>query len=239
MRSLRLLLPLASLMMLFMACQQIDISRSTKNFSTGHSHTKVIGSGTGISPDGVWPPQPANMTQTGVLVGNYKLQTANVRKASVREAIMSDSSLLSVLGDNYLLLDVNVSEEKDGTQIQEVILYSYSFNNTVRAWLMPNGSVEYDVKSASDYQFPESAEEIKKSIELARAALVAQGHSDAATLNAHSMLTYPDEESGEQFFDVRMLYVTIGQGNGAVPLYAAWVDLSNNVVSKSGPIGSY
>jgi len=239
MRFLRLLLPLVCLTMLFIACQQLDISTSSKNFSQSHSHTQVVGTGTGMNPDGVWPPQPANMTQVGILAGNYRLQSNNVRKAALKEAIMADSSLLSELGNDYLLLDVNISTEKDDTLIQEVILFSYSNNNTIRAWLTQDHAVEYSVMSASEYQFPETAEEIAKSIELAKSSLVSQGHSDAAQLNAHAMLTYPDEASGEQFYDVRMLYVTVGDGNGAVPVYAAWVDLTNNIVTKSGLIGSY
>ncbi len=244
MRFFRLWLPLGCLMLLFIACQQIDIS-TKKSTSNGHNHIQVIASGSGINPDGIWPPQPANMSRTGVLVGNYALQGLNVRKAAIQEAIMSDSDLLNALGENYLLLDVNVSEEKDGSPIQEIILFSYSQNSTVRAWLQAtsafnaSNSIEFEVIAASDYQFPESKEEIAKSISLARTALVNQGFADAQTLNAHSMLTYPDEASGEQFYDVRMLYVTLGQGNGAVPVYAAWVDLSNNIVTKSGLIGSY
>ena len=244
MRFFRLWLPLGCLMMLFIACQQIDISTNRFN-SNGHKHIQVIASGSGINPDGIWPPQPANMSNTGLLVGNFGLQNMNVRKASVKETIMSDRALLNVLGDNYLLLDVNVSETKNGSAIQEAILFSYSQNSTVRAWLNSASafnaqrSVGFEVMAASDYQFPESKEEIAKSISLARAALVSQGYSDAQTLNAHSMLTYPDKASGEQFYDVRMLYVTLGKGNGAVPVYAAWVDLTNNIVTKSGLIESY
>lgn len=236
-RIARLLLALVSLTMLFIACQQLDIATSTKNSASGHNHIQVVGSGS----DGIWPPKPANMTKTGVLVGNYSLQTNNnnIQKTSLKDEIMADGSLRSVLGADYLLLDINISEEKNGALIQEIILFSYSNNTTIRAWLMPDRSVEYHVMAASEYQFPETAEEIAKSISLARTKLVDQGFNDAATLNAHSMLTYPNDASGEQFFDVRMLYVTLGDGNGAVPVYAAWVDLSNNIVTKSGPIGSY
>lgn len=247
----RFWLPFGCLIFLFIACQQIEISTKNPNTNipnyTHSNHIEVVAAGSGTMSDSIWPPKPANISNTGVLVGNnFALQTtnSNLNKASVKEVIMADSDLLNSLGNDYLLLDVNVSEQKNGALLQEVMLFSYTHNSTVRAWLntgssSDNPSVQYEFIAASDYQFPESEEEIAKSISLARAALVEQGFANAQTLNAHSMLTYPDETSGEQFYDVRMLYVTIGQGNGAVPDYAAWVDLSNNIVTNSGLIGSY
>ena len=239
MRLLRLWLTLVSLSLLFVACQQVEFFNSSSSNTSGHKHIKVIASGTGINPDGIWPPQPANMSQKSPLANTYALQALNVQKASVKEKIMADSSLITALGTDYLLLDVNISKDKLGKLTQEVILFSYSNNSTVRAWLDAYQDVEFEVMAASEYQFPEAQVEIDKAIALAKTALVNQGFSNAQNLNAHAMLTYPNEASGEQFYDVRMLYVTIGEGNGAVPIYAAWVDLSNDTVTASGPIGSY
>lgn len=237
MKLLRLGLILISSIFIFVACQQGSNSTDTTDHSHGQ-HTGVQVDATGF--EGTWPPQPKDMSKTGIVAGNFRTQSSkNVQKAEFQAAVLNDAAIINALGNDYTVLDVNVSRDKAGNALPEVVLFSYSNNVTVLATVTRDNRVLHTVSAAEDYQFPENQEDINRSITLARAALIDQGFAGAANLNAHSMLTFPDRNAEKAFHDVRMLYVTLGAGNGVEPDYTAWVDLTNNQVVESGPIGRY
>jgi len=210
MRLLRLLLVFTSFVFIFVACQQ-------GSKSTGHTHAQHDGVQVDASgADGTWPPQPTDMSKIGIVAGNFRTQSLKrLQKAEIEAAVMRDAAVIAALGSDYTHLDTNMASL---TRDQRVL---------------------HEVMAPEEYQFPEGEEDISRAVPLARAALVEQGFNKATTLNANAMLTYPERDAEKAFHDVRMMYVTVGKGNGATPDYAAWVDLTNDQVVKSGPIESY
>lgn len=234
MRLLRLLLVFTSFVFIFVACQQ-------GSKSTGHTHAQHDGVQVDASgADGTWPPQPTDMSKIGIVAGNFRTQSLKrLQKAEIEAAVMRDAAVIAALGSDYTHLDTNIARDKGGNIRPEVTFFSYSNNVTVQASLTRDQRVLHEVMAPEEYQFPEGEEDISRAVPLARAALVEQGFNKATTLNANAMLTYPERDAEKAFHDVRMMYVTVGKGNGATPDYAAWVDLTNDQVVKSGPIESY
>ncbi len=234
MKQLKLWLVIASCVFIFVACQRTSTT-------DGHSHGQHDGTQVNASGSfGTWPPQPASMEKIGIVAGNFAPQSLrNMQDAEIEAAVMSNVDVIAALGNDYTLLDTNIARDKGGNLRPEVIFFSYSNNVTVVASIKQDNSVRHEVFAADDYQFPEGAEDIRRAKTLARAALVDQGFADAATLNAHAMLTFPRRDAEKSFHNVRMIYVTVGQGNGSLPDYAAWVDLTNSQVVESGPIKGY
>lgn len=235
MKLLRLGLVVTSSIFILTSCQLWGPKEPT-HMHGNHDGTQVDASGN----RGTWPPQPSNISKTGVLVGNFAPQSLEgLQTAEIEEAVLSSPAVVAALGSDYTLLDVNIASDKGGNQRPEAMLFSYSNNVTVHAWLTGDNQVRHELIAPQDYQFPEGKEDIDRSIRLARQALVDQGFSKAMTLGAHSMLTFPKRDAEHSFHDVRMMYANFGPGDGTEPLYAAWVDLTNNVVVESGLIASY
>jgi hypothetical protein len=121
--------------------------------------------------------------------------------------------------------------KKKGTVISHMVFFSRDKNATV--------VVDFDkeeiqtVRSipASEYQPEITREEVAEAAALARTYFLNQGLAQADGMKAFSILAY--KPAGGGFFDTRVLYVSFHQRDDAPPEFAAWVDLTNQLILKT------
>lgn len=195
----------------------------------GHSHTSGI-------DQGYWPPQPLDVTNEQPLPSSAKDGVRASVLDAARQRILSNPAVLSLLGDDYRIFDGSLSSDKEG-ETAKFVFYSYTSEQTVFAYMQPDGSVTTESLPAHEYQPPEHPEESTKAIELANAALSSAGFETSGLVGA-GLLAHPSineiSASGNQFHEQRLIYVTFGEGDGALPVYRALVNVSDSVVLESG-----
>ena len=190
---------------------------------------------TGVE-EGIWPPQPANMANVEMLPSSARGAVQGNVVAAARKTVLSNPMLRSALGDDYLEFQASMGDEKDD-DVATFTFYNNSSNETIEAMLTSDGAVVYEVYEASQYQPSEHPDEVEAAIALVSAALSSDGF-DIDGLTGTAMLAYPPRGSltdpTYQFYPQRMMYVTFGEGGGAMPVHRALVNLQTGVVSESG-----
>ena len=141
------------------------------------------------------------------------------------------------LGNRSTRITVIDREDKTtGKKTTQLVFFSRDKNATVE--------VDFDneqiqtVRSipAWEYQPEITDEEATEAAELARTYFLNQGFAKAGSMIAYSILTYKPRASkpaGAGFFDTRVLYVSFHQHHDAPPEFAAWVDLTNQLILKT------
>lgn len=191
------------------------------------------------SQDAIWPPQPRGMTQVQTLP--LQVLTGRDDLATVKQLAMRDTAVAGALGDNYQNFASHIEGSKDGGDRSVAFeFYNYDSNETIAVQVDATDEVRVNRTGALEYQPPESLQERQNAVALAAIALREQGFADLNALKGTALLAYPSERevaaTGSQFYAQRMLYVTFGPGDGKLPVYSALVNLSDNVVVRSGPV---
>jgi len=186
--------------------------------------------------DGVWPPQPAGITNVEGYPASARSGAEQSVIESARRALMNNPETREALGDSFRQFDGSLGGSK--TDITASFLfYNYSNNTTVEARLTRAGNVVNDVFPASEWQPPEHNEEVTEAILLGQESLLSNGY-ETAGLEGTAMLAFPQinqlASAERHYFAERILYVTFGEGDGAIPVYSALVNLSSRTVTDSG-----
>lgn len=235
------ILPVWFTTMLILSSCQVEPSPTNTSGALGHQH--IIGVGFTGTDKGYWPPQPQGATDIEALSNNSQsLQTqAYVSRIYAAERFKSDDALKKALDRRHASFDIDTYGGKDRPAFTSY--FNYERNQTVDAWIDGDNNVQYSVQAAYVTQPPENREEKAIAIELAKHDLLAKGYSDVLDLKGTAILAFPNAQhvarTGQSFYPERMLYITIGQGDGVLPVYRALVNLSRNSVSHSGRIASY
>ncbi len=225
-------------LLLLSGCSESDSLRVQDSNNAADTELSAIGSHTPHTgpADGIWPPQPQNMTNVEPYPASARAGVLNGVLSAARGSITNNPQVRSSLGSDYREIDATLGDEKSDV-IASIIFYNYSINETVIASLENDGTVSSVTSPASVYQPMEHPEEQLDAIALARTALT-NSSFDVTGLESTAMLAYPQQSSlpsaNEQFYDHRVLYVTFGPGSGALPVYTALVDISDAVVLEHG-----
>lgn len=250
----KLILPacLGSILILS-SCQSVETTDDpNKNPVTSPDHKHITGVEFTGSGDGTsWPPQAVNATNESA-IRNYTQGLQSQTLASsfvVKERFEKHTGLRSIRGSRYASFEIDIIDEKivvgkDSDNVYaRTSYYNYPSNLTIDAWIDGNDNIQYTVDPAYLTQPPENREEEAQAVELAKADLLSKGYGDVSNLIGTAMLAFPTEaevaSTGNNFYSERILYATFGEGNGAVPVYKAVVNLSQNTVSDSGKIATY
>lgn len=216
-------------------CSESDGVRVSDKELTGveqpASHTPHTG-----PADGIWPPEPQDMTNVEPYPASARAGVLTGVLSAARASITNNPQVRSILGSDYREIDASLGDEKS-EQVASITFYNYALNETVIATLENDGSVSTVSSKASVYQPMEHPEEQLDAIALARTALT-ESSFDVAGLEPTAMLAHPPQSNvssaQEQFYDHRILYVTFGEGGGALPVYTALVDISDAIVIEHG-----
>lgn len=185
---------------------------------------------------GIWPPQPLGITN----VEGYPASARGGAEQSVveaaRRALMNNPETRDALGENFRQFDGSLGDSKSDVTAS-FLFYNYLTNTTVEARLTRAGNVVNDVYPASEWQPPEHSEEVTEAIALGQESLAANGY-ETAGLQGTAMLAFPQvsqvASTDRHYYAERVLYVTFGEGDGAIPVYSALVNLSSGTVTESG-----
>lgn len=210
-----------------------DSSIKTNNTHSEHSSTELLFTD---ADESYWPPQPRGITNI------KKIEPAAAKAAELNGHDSSISEeLLLVLGDNYAKLASHEIKDKSGNSVTvetEYFIYDRNEVLTTTVNTADSDSISYSITAASDYQPPESQQEVERAITLASKALSDQGYTNHQHLTGTALLAYPTAaelaQSGTRFYSERKLYVTFGPGGGTLPHYRALVNLSTASVEQSG-----
>ena len=197
--------------------------------ATSHTvHTDVA--------QGIWPPQPLGMTNVEGYPASARSGAEQGVIDSARRALMSNPETRAVLGDSFRQFDGSLGDSKSDVTAS-FLFYNYLNNTTVEARLKRTGAVVNDVFPASVWQPPEHSEEVAEAIALGQVSLAANGY-ETAGLQGTAMLAFPQvsqiASSDRHYYPERVLYVTFGEGDGALPVYSARVTFSSGTVTESG-----
>ena len=205
---------------------------------SGHSHDVIQFSNV---DDGVWPPQPSNITNVESIAVKNANTVDSIKLENTLQKALSNTDLQAALGNNYTAISSQVITDKSSSRGRTDLEYfNYDRNQVVLAAFADDNSIDIKVQNASDYQPPETRAESARAITLASQALSALGYHDHQQLIGSALLAYPGAaqvaDSGKQFYAERKLYVTFGPGEGELPHYRALVNLSTGSVENSGPM---
>ena len=188
-----------------------------------------------------WPPQVRGSTNA-VVHSNIEQENtgraiAGARMDRLEQKAKTHREANRALGNRSTRITVIDREDKTtGKKTTQLVFFSRDKNATVE--------VDFDneqiqtVRSipAWEYQPEITDEEATEAAELARTYFLNQGFAKAGSMIAYSILTYKPRASkpaGAGFFDTRVLYVSFHQHHDAPPEFAAWVDLTNQLILKT------
>lgn len=199
--------------------------------ASGHEHTSGV-------EQGYWPPQPLNISN----VESLPASALGGAQASVLDAarrnVLSNRDVRTAIGDDSREFSSYLGSPKDEFTAQ-FVFYNYATDETVEVSFMPDGSSVINPSPAASYQPPEHPAEVEDAVALASEALTSQGF-DTSGLEGYALLDYPSTANvvaaNQTFHPQRILYVTFGPGDGALPVYSALVNLSTSAVTESGPV---
>jgi hypothetical protein len=136
------------------------------------------------------------------------------------------------LGTHFTRITViDKKDKRTGKVVSQMVFFSRENNGTVEVEF--DGETIQAIKSipAREYQPEITDEEIEEAAQLARTYFLNQGLARIAGLKAYGILAYKPEGLG--FFDTRVLYVTFHQDDDSPPEFAAWVDLTQQLILKT------
>ena len=188
-----------------------------------------------------WPPQVRGSTNavvhSNIEQENKDRAIAGARMDRLEQKAKTHREANRALGNRSTRITVIDREDKTtGKKTTQLVFFSRDKNATVE--------VDFDneqiqtVRSipAWEYQPEITDEEATEAAELARTYFLNQGFAKAGSMIAYSILTYKPRASkpaGAGFFDTRVLYVSFHQHHDAPPEFAAWVDLTNQLILKT------
>ena len=231
----RTFIVLLSMLMVLVACgDSAEVSVATKSsdvvgVAADHTaHTDIA--------DGIWPPQPVGIQNVEGYPASARASAELSVIDSALRALMNNPDTRAALGDNFRQFDGSLGDSKSDITAS-FLFYNYTSNTTVEARLTKAGNVENDLFPASEWQPPEHSAEVTQAIELAENSLNTNGF-ETAGLAGSALLAFPPISqitgNDQQYYAERILYVTFGEGDGAVPVYSALVNVSNGTVTESG-----
>ena len=190
----------------------------------GHNHEGVT-----------WPPQPRGITNVVVhsSVEQEKIGRAieKARLDRLESKAKTHPEANRALGNRFTRIALIDKEDKtNGKVVSQMVFFSRDKNATVEVQF-DNDEIQA-VKSVPAWQYqPEiTDEEIAEAAQLARTHFLNQGLAKIADLKAYGILAYKPKGGG--FFETRVLYVSFHQNDDAPPEFAAWVDLTNQMILK-------
>ena len=186
--------------------------------------------------EGIWPPQPVGIDNVEGYPASARASAELSVIDSALQALMSNPDTRAALGDNFRQFDGSLGDSKSDITAS-FLFYNYSNNTTVEARLTKAGNIENVVFPANEWQPSEHSVEVAQAIELGNNSLLANGYETAGLVGT-ALLAFPPISqiagNNRQYYAERILYVTFGEGDGAVPIYAALVNISNGTVTESG-----
>ncbi len=235
-RTNALIFPAGVLMTLaLVACSDTSGLSVTKNTNTDIDVTSNHTAHTDVE-QGIWPPQPLGITNIEGYPASARSGAEQSVIDSARRALMNNPETREVLGNNYRQFDGSLGSGKSDITAS-FLFYNYLNNTTIEARLTRAGNVVNEVFPASEWQPPEHSDEVVEAIALGQASLAENGY-ETAGLEGTAMLAFPQisqiASTDRHYYSERLLYVTFGQGDGAIPVYSALVNLSNGSVTESG-----
>ena len=183
-----------------------------------------------------WPPQPRGITNVVVHSSVEQEEKDRAIEGARMDRLESKAKTHPeanrALGNRFTRITVIDREDKTtGKKATQMVFFSRDKNATVEVQFDNNEEIQA-VKSvpASQYQPEITDEEIAEAAQLARTHFLNQGLARIADLKAYGILAYKPKGGG--FFDTRVLYVSFHQNDDAPPEFAAWVDLTNQLILK-------
>lgn len=186
--------------------------------------------------DGIWPPQPSGITNVEGYPASARSGAEHSVIDSARRNVMNNPDTQNALGDNFRQFDGSLGDSKSDITAS-FVFYNYSNNTTVEAKMGRDGSVSSDIYPATEWQPPEHVEEVAEAIMRGEEDLLANGY-ETNGLQGTAMLAFPPlsqlADTNRHYYPERIMYVTFGEGDGAVPIYSALVNLSTGAITESG-----
>lgn len=184
-----------------------------------------------------WPPQPRGITNV-VIHSNLEqeikdrlLEKARMDRRLERIAT-TNPEVIRALGQQFTRITVIEKEDKtNGRVVSQMVFFSRDRNATVEVDFDDEEIRAVNSLPPWDYQPEITDEEVTEAAALARTYFLNQGRATIAGLNAYGILAYQPEGVG--FFGTRVLYVSFHQHEDAPPEFAAWVDLTNQLILKT------
>ncbi len=207
---------------------------------TGANESSVTGEHTPHTgpADGVWPPQPENMTNVEPYPASARAGALSGVLTAARSSILNNPQVRTSLGSDYREIHSTLGDSKSD-EVARIVFYNYATDETIDVSLAGDGSISNQIFAASVYQPTEHPQEVEDAISLARTTLTNDSF-DVSSLQGTAMLAFPpaSEVVSEQqhFYPQRMMYVTFGPGGGELPVYTALVDLSGATVLEHGMV---
>ncbi len=214
-----------------LACSDSDSLKVLENENIVGTHTDHTG-----PAEGIWPPQPANMTNVEPYPASARSGVLHGVLNAAKSSILNNPQVRQSLGGDYREIAASLGDRKSDN-VARVVFYNYATDETIDVALGSDGAISNDIYAASVYQPTEHPQEVEDAIALAGNVL-SNDSFDISNLQGTAMLAFPPERdiasSQQQFYPQRMMYVTFGPGNGAMPVYTALVDLSGSRVVEHG-----
>jgi len=195
-----------------------------------HSHDPSAS----LTEPGIWPPVLKGMENVQPLQANALGAAQESVVEAMRSTVLRNPQVQQALGTQYREFEASLGGDK-GDSSALFLFYNYDSNSTIEVAFSADSDVLINSTPASRFQPAEHALEVPLAIDLGRDALLASGHQ-LSGLSGTAMLAFPPAnelpDETNTFYPERVLYVTFGPGNGALPEYSALVNLSTSNVSN-------
>lgn len=195
---------------------------------TGHLHDHV---------DQTWPPQPRGLRNEVPLSNPVSAErSTDLRRRALAERAriaLGRPEVRSALGRRYSPPELVESGGK-GAAIDSgsrLVYFSHDNNMTVEVALDRSKVLNVRRIPPTEYQPDVTDEEIGAAEKIARRYFSEGGKSRVAVLKAYGILAHRPQGTG--FYPTRVIYVTFHEGDDAPPEFAAWVDLTRQLVVRT------
>ncbi len=182
----------------------------------------------------VFPPQPKSMENIRAEQSGAQMARAATARERADASARQSADVQLALGDRYAYIGqefLGVKGDRNNSQVRHTY-FSHSKNATIEV-LMDQESVRTIHSIAPNiYQPPLTETEVAEAIQIARRALRAEGITQIADLEGHTILALPTD-GNSAFFNHRIGYVSFHRNVDVGPEYVAWVDLTDQVVVES------
>jgi len=183
-----------------------------------------------------WPPHPAGRTDVrAVAWTQLPGDLTDSLAAQLRRIATADQRVREALGDRFAFISISPveGEAKDtvraaAARVFQLVFFSHTHNVAVEVRVQEQRVQQVERRPGLDV--PEGRAEVEAAIALARRD--ARLRAAVAGLVGSAILAYPD--SGAPGFGHRLLHVTFAREGGDVPLYWAYVDLTDGRVLSAG-----
>lgn len=195
-----------------------------------HIHSADLdGAGRFSAPGEVWPPRPDGAGAPS-LVPEATAPGGDSLPAEVQTA-SADVAVADALGASWSVTAIEVGVE-DGkgnvdTSRSEIQFFSLSNNQTVTATLSAGQVTGVAIDAPGDFQPPLAQTEVEQAAAIARQHWVDQGAADINDLQGYGIRAFDGEND---FYDVRMVYISFHVSSDELPMYMSKVDLTNGTV---------